>query len=79
MGRLAGVWITVAIAEVLLWRYFLSQPFYRDFMLPAAIAVVIAGLASSWRIWRGRAANRRAAERRNAERRRRAEELRRSR
>ena len=70
LGRLAGIWIVVALAEWAAWRFFLRSAFYRDFFLPLTVAVVIAGLAASWRIFGRRTAGRRAGDRRAAERRR---------
>lgn len=69
-ARVAGIWITVALVELLLWHFLLRQSFYRDFFLPGAVVAVIAGLAASWRVLRRRTPDRRGGDRRARDRRR---------
>ena len=70
LSRVASIWIVVALAEYLIWRVFLGSVFYRDLVMPIALAIVIIGLAATWRTMRRRDQDRRGGDRRREGRRR---------
>jgi hypothetical protein len=65
LPRLAAVWGAAVVAETILYYFFLSQPYFRGFFLPFAMAVLLASTLETWRVLRGR----RHAERRDHDRR----------
>jgi hypothetical protein len=54
LPRLAAVWGAVVLVEMALYYFFLSQPYFRGFFLPFAIAVLLASALDTWRVLRGR-------------------------
>jgi hypothetical protein len=58
------------MAEAVLYYFFLSQPYFRGFVLPFAVAIALVAVGGTWRLLRGRRQpDRRARERRLAARR----------
>jgi hypothetical protein len=65
LPQLISLWAGVTAAEALLYYFFLSQPYFRAFVAPCALAVVIAATVASWRMLRARSRpDRRARDRR---------------
>ncbi|MFN2565522.1 MAG: hypothetical protein ABR499_11015 [Gemmatimonadaceae bacterium] len=66
LPHLVSLWAVTAGAEGVLYYFFLSRPYFRDFFAPFAAAVLVAAAVGTWRLMRGR----RDADRRHRERRR---------
>jgi hypothetical protein len=67
---LLGLWAVTAGAELLLYYFVLSQPYFRTFFGPFAVVVLVAAVVGTWRLVRPRAAeDRRHGDRRHEHRR----------
>jgi hypothetical protein len=67
---LLGTWLGAAVAEVVLYYFFLSRPYFRTFFAPFAVGIALLALAWTWRVMRGRSGeDRRLHERRTESRR----------
>jgi hypothetical protein len=70
LPHLLTLWGLTAGAEGLLYYFFLSQPYFREFFAPFAVAALAAAAVASWRLVRPRGrSDRRSRERRVADRR----------
>ena len=70
LPHLLSLWAATAAAEGVLYHFFLSRPYFRAFLVPFAATVLVAALASTWRLLRPRhGGDRRTHERREHERR----------
>jgi hypothetical protein len=65
LPHLLAVWACAALAEAVLYCFFLSRPYFREFVAPFAVALLVAAALASWRVVRPRGgSDRRSRERR---------------
>ena len=69
LPRLLPIWGVTLLLELAIWWFLGRTSYYRELYLPLALAVVIGGLAQSFRVVRGWRGERRGEERRRGERR----------
>lgn len=69
LARLGSIWLGVALIELAAWNLLLDSAFYGPFFAPVTVAVLIAGLALSWRAIGRRERDRRGEDRRQHRRR----------
>lgn len=70
LPHLLSLWAATAAAEGVLYYFFLSRPYFRTFLMPFAVAVLVGALVGTWRLVRPRSGeDRRVRERRMAQRR----------
>ena len=54
LPQLLSLWAMTAVAEAVLYYFFLSRPYFRDFFMPFAAAVLVSALVGTWRLLRPR-------------------------
>ena len=69
INRLIATWASAALAEALLWWFFVRNSYFRELFMPITVVVLILAIAISWRLMRVREAQRRGADRRHEDRR----------
>jgi len=70
LPHLLAVWACAALAEAVLYYFFLSRPYFREFVAPFAVALLVAAALGTWQLLRPRGGeDRRHGERRAEERR----------
>jgi hypothetical protein len=70
LPHLLSLWALTAVAEAVLYYFFLRKPYFRDFFMPFALLALVAAIAGTWRLVRPRAGgDRRHGERRVEDRR----------
>lgn len=62
--RLGTIWVVVLLGELALWYFLLDSAFFGPFFAPVTIALLIAGLALSWKVLGRREQDRRGGDRR---------------
>jgi hypothetical protein len=70
LPHLLSLWALTAVAEGVMYYFFLSRPYFRDFFMPFALVLLVAAGVATWRLVRLRTGgDRRHGERRVHERR----------
>jgi hypothetical protein len=67
--RILGIWLAALTAELVLWWFFVRSSYFKELFMPITVMVVIAALAASAAVMRGRRGERREGDRREGDRR----------
>jgi hypothetical protein len=54
LPQLLAVWACAALGEAVLYYFFLSRPYYREFVAPFAVALLVAAALGTWQVLRPR-------------------------